>query len=323
MKVMPTLRQKILRTCERRASSLGISLTLHLLALTAIGYGVVTTSKAPYLAVRQGGGAGGDGPPPQIEGTFGGPVHFTLSAPGEPEPTLEPTIAQPDAARLGFQRFHAAPTTNPPDPPTVSPAPTESESVVPVLPSRSEPETEDRHRASSVPTTIRRSSPTDTTASAALQGVDATVPEALPAAAGRGPAGGGGRRGFGAVDPSAAGSGTSGVSAPGGTRPGTPGTGGAGNGGQGGGAGPDISNNLPIEYPPTAIAQRLEGTVWLTLTINADGSIDQVQIAKSSGHPVLDAAALVGVRRWRAVPRQVNGQPIASEETMPVRFRLP
>ena len=45
-------------------------------------------------------------------------------------------------------------------------------------------------------------------------------------------------------------------------------------------------------YPPQAVEQGIEGDVRLILKLSADGSVDDVGIAASSGHPILDNAAI-------------------------------
>ena len=45
-------------------------------------------------------------------------------------------------------------------------------------------------------------------------------------------------------------------------------------------------------YPPQAVEQGIEGDVRLILKLAADGSVDDVGIAASSGHPILDNAAI-------------------------------
>ena len=69
-------------------------------------------------------------------------------------------------------------------------------------------------------------------------------------------------------------------------------------------------------YPREAIERGLEGDVIALLTLAPDGALEDVGIATSSGHAVLDAAALAAVRRIGRLPaaqRQV---------LLPVRFRL-
>ena len=50
-------------------------------------------------------------------------------------------------------------------------------------------------------------------------------------------------------------------------------------------------------YPALARRQGWEGQVLLALTIEADGQLDNLQVASSSGYAVLDAAALHALQR--------------------------
>ena len=47
-----------------------------------------------------------------------------------------------------------------------------------------------------------------------------------------------------------------------------------------------------VFYPPEAVARGLEGDVRLIVKLAADGRIDDVQLAASSGHTLLDNAAI-------------------------------
>lgn len=70
-------------------------------------------------------------------------------------------------------------------------------------------------------------------------------------------------------------------------------------------------------YPPEAIARGIEGDVRLHLSFNEDGSLADVQIAVSSGHAILDAAAM---KAAYAMGR-LSGV-TAREMILPVSFRL-
>lgn len=84
----------------------------------------------------------------------------------------------------------------------------------------------------------------------------------------------------------------------------------------------DFSNNRPPAYPATALARSLQGTVLLRLHIAATGRVERVEIAASSGHDVLDRAAVEAVSTWRGRPAHQGGMPLASVELLPIRFRL-
>lgn len=69
-------------------------------------------------------------------------------------------------------------------------------------------------------------------------------------------------------------------------------------------------------YPPEAVRQGIEGDVTVLLVLNDAGHIVSADIARGSGHAVLDAAALQAARRLGALP----GNP--RQTLLPVTFRL-
>jgi protein TonB len=85
---------------------------------------------------------------------------------------------------------------------------------------------------------------------------------------------------------------------------------------------PKFAGNRPPNYPLLAQQRGWEGTVLLALRIDERGHVTEVTIARSSGYDVLDAEAIAAVREWRGEPAMRNGQAVATEETLPVRFRL-
>lgn len=66
-----------------------------------------------------------------------------------------------------------------------------------------------------------------------------------------------------------------------------------------------------------------EGRVVLRVLVRADGAADRVEVAVSSGHPVLDRAAADAAQSWRFSPATRNGEPIAAWAVVPVRFVVP
>lgn len=70
-------------------------------------------------------------------------------------------------------------------------------------------------------------------------------------------------------------------------------------------------------YPPEAVARGLEGEVRVIVKLGADGSVDDVGIAASSGHPILDNAA---VKAAYAMGRLAGSS--SRELILPVIFRL-
>ncbi|MGP9822570.1 energy transducer TonB, partial [Salinarimonas sp. NSM] len=72
-------------------------------------------------------------------------------------------------------------------------------------------------------------------------------------------------------------------------------------------------------YPPAARAQRIEGVVHVTFALDARGSVTSARVARSSGAPALDEAAVAMVRRASPAPAPPDG-PVTL--TVPVRFDL-
>lgn len=78
----------------------------------------------------------------------------------------------------------------------------------------------------------------------------------------------------------------------------------------------------PPAYPRLARRRALEGTVWLLLEVAADGQPVAVRLEESSGHGILDDAALAAARGWRLAPATRNGAAEAGALRVPVTFRL-
>jgi len=85
---------------------------------------------------------------------------------------------------------------------------------------------------------------------------------------------------------------------------------------------PRLLRNRPPTYPARATVDRLQGTVLLRLGITVDGRVADVEVFTSSGHGVLDAAAVRAVRSWRFAPARRDGRPVAATVRLPVRFVL-
>lgn len=80
-----------------------------------------------------------------------------------------------------------------------------------------------------------------------------------------------------------------------------------------------ISYTAPV-YPQVAIAARLEGTVILEATIDAQGVVQNVTVLRSM--PMLDRAAIEAVQQWRYTPTRLNGQAVPVIMTVTVTFSL-
>ena len=73
-------------------------------------------------------------------------------------------------------------------------------------------------------------------------------------------------------------------------------------------------------YPALARAAHVKGTVILEATIDVAGNVEAVRTLRSI--PLLDAAALDAVRRWKFSPTRLNGIAVPVIMTVTVNFTL-
>jgi protein TonB len=80
--------------------------------------------------------------------------------------------------------------------------------------------------------------------------------------------------------------------------------------------------NPPPDYPPVARRRGLEGRTVLRVEVRPDGKAGRVSLRRSSGHGLLDDAALGAVSKWTFRPAQAGGVPVAGVVEVPIVFRL-
>jgi periplasmic protein TonB len=85
---------------------------------------------------------------------------------------------------------------------------------------------------------------------------------------------------------------------------------------------PRYRSNPKPQYPIPSLRRQEEGVVFLNVVVRADGSPAEVSLNRSSGHPLLDQAALDVVRHWTFEPARAAGVPVSSKLDVPVRFSL-
>lgn len=76
------------------------------------------------------------------------------------------------------------------------------------------------------------------------------------------------------------------------------------------------------EYPRRARRLRLEGTTQLLVTVSAEGRPVRVVVQTSSGHPLLDDAAITAVHLWRFHPAKRDGVVEQGDLLVPIRFDI-
>jgi protein TonB len=82
-----------------------------------------------------------------------------------------------------------------------------------------------------------------------------------------------------------------------------------------------LSNPKP-SYPSVANRLGWQGTVVVNVEVLATGLAGQLSVQRSSGHAVLDDAALHAISQWRFVPARHNGQLITQHFLIPIPFVL-
>ena len=75
-------------------------------------------------------------------------------------------------------------------------------------------------------------------------------------------------------------------------------------------------------YPDVARQNGWEGTVTLRLELLADGTVGEVQVARSSGYTALDTAAQEAAKTWKHEPATENGTPVARWAELHLTFKL-
>jgi len=76
------------------------------------------------------------------------------------------------------------------------------------------------------------------------------------------------------------------------------------------------------KYPPTLIAEHVEGEVILYAIIRRDGSVDSIQVVKRLDD-LLDANSVRALAQWKFRPAERNGEPVDLEAIVHIPFHAP
>lgn len=77
-----------------------------------------------------------------------------------------------------------------------------------------------------------------------------------------------------------------------------------------------------FKYPPAAKKNGVKGYVVLSVLVETDGSVNQVQVLESSPSGIFDAAALQGIRAWHFEPAKYKGDTVRVWAKQKIRFDL-
>ena len=77
-----------------------------------------------------------------------------------------------------------------------------------------------------------------------------------------------------------------------------------------------------VMYPSISQDQGEEGTVKLSIIVEANGSVSDVKVTQSTGHQRLNAAAIRAARSAVYRPKSINGTPVRTRFTATYEFEL-
>jgi protein TonB len=77
-----------------------------------------------------------------------------------------------------------------------------------------------------------------------------------------------------------------------------------------------------IEYPKASLMNEEQGTTSMSFLVNADGSVADSKLEKSSGSKGLDKAALKGLTTCKFKPATKDGAPIQSWTKVDYAWKL-
>lgn len=81
-------------------------------------------------------------------------------------------------------------------------------------------------------------------------------------------------------------------------------------------------HNPKPEYPALARSRGWTGKVKVRVHVTANGEASSVSLEQSSGHDILDEAALEAIKEWRFEPAKRGDTPVASVVIVPMPFNL-
>jgi TonB family protein len=84
-----------------------------------------------------------------------------------------------------------------------------------------------------------------------------------------------------------------------------------------------LVRSVPPDYPQSALAHGVAGSVLLSFTVDGRGETRDVQVLQSTPAGVFDHSAVIAVKRWRYAPVLVNGAAVEVPTKTLVRFELP
>ena len=83
---------------------------------------------------------------------------------------------------------------------------------------------------------------------------------------------------------------------------------------------PRFETNPRPQYPALARVNHWQGLVQLEVSVSDEGRVQRIEVIRSSGHDVLDEAAINAVRYWRFVPARRGEEAVADSVAVSIQF---
>mgnify|MGYP006287963461 FL=1 len=85
---------------------------------------------------------------------------------------------------------------------------------------------------------------------------------------------------------------------------------------------PVIKRRTPIQYPPRARKQNIQGRVVLNILIGRDGRVEKIKILEAEPKGVFEEPAVRSVKQWVFIPATYKNKPVRMWGTLPLNFGL-
>lgn len=78
-----------------------------------------------------------------------------------------------------------------------------------------------------------------------------------------------------------------------------------------------------IKYPKSAVRKSLVGDVYVKFIIDKEGKVTDVSIARTSGHKIIDDAAVKHISKMKDwAPGTQEGKQVSVEYVIPLKFNI-
>ncbi len=84
---------------------------------------------------------------------------------------------------------------------------------------------------------------------------------------------------------------------------------------------PEVVKKITPTYPRIYLLAGIEGEVFVHATIDENGKVEKVEVVKATDKE-FGPAAVDAIKQWKFKPATLDGKPIKTEVTIPVKFRL-